>query len=331
MLSRQYGVRHLFAKWMTPWNVTIFPVEAFSLVSVLVFLVKSKPSDDPEVEPAFQQTHPVWLSFACGAKWFEFLMSLLCIRSLGLNVLPAVNAMFSRESLWFLVFVLAGVGADFGDYYMYPIPENYHRINSTHHDWRTMLAPEGWQEFVFGFMKIFRLNIMGDFNLWELEGLDEEILATGAWRNNTVKNNTEAAYLDEPHLFGPYTRWHYGIRIFFMISCILIHLMLLNVYIGLLTKTYEKKASQKRQLLAEFRMVFALRQLLCRLPIARLQSWYRSWLPVRLTSWMGIARSERKAGVWISYDPQLFRSEPYGQEGRGPVSDQEDTEGLRFY
>mmetsp|Transcript_117037 Transcript_117037/g.227567 ORF Transcript_117037/g.227567 Transcript_117037/m.227567 type:complete len:240 (+) Transcript_117037:57-776(+) len=239
--------------------------------------------------------------------------------------------MFSKESLWFLVFVIACVGANFGDYYMFPIPENYQYTNGTNTNWKAMFAREGWYEFVFGVMKIFRLDIMGDFNIWELEGLDEEVKTTGAWGSNRVSNNTEVAYLDEPHVKAPFTDWHYGIRFFFMTSCIIIHLMLLNVYIGLLTKTYERKAAQKRQLLAEFRMVFALRQLLCRIPVARLQSAFRSWLPSRLTSWLGIAPSGRKAGVWISYDPKLFRSESYGWVGKGPVSDPEDMERLHFY
>lgn len=40
---------------------------------------------------------------------------------------------------------------------------------------------------------------------------------------------------------------------------------------------------------------------------------------------------EEKAGVWISYDPEIFRNESYGLMGKGPVSDREDKEGLRFY
>jgi len=314
----QYGLPQFFEKWRTPWNVTVFPAEAFVLVSLFVLLWDSQPSDDPDVEPVFLKRHPVWLAYVCGAKWFEFLASCLCIRSLGIHVLPAVNAMFSKESVWFLVFVLFCVGADFGDYYMFPIPENY-KIGRGTHGWGTMFANEGWREFLFGVMKIFRLDIMGDFDLWELQGLDPEIKTTAEWDTSKLRNDTEVAYMDEPHIPMPYRRWHYGIRAFFIFSCILIHLMIMNVYIGLLTKIYEKRASKKRQLLAEFRMVFALKQLHCRLPVAELRK--------RL----GIAPREERSGVWISYDPELFRNESHGQSGRGQISDPEDEEGLHFY
>jgi len=316
MLLCQYGPRHFFDKWLTPWNVTMFPCEGFSLLSVLIILVNIAPSNDPDKEPEFLRKHPVWLSFVCGAKWFEFLMSCLCIRSLGLNVLPAVHAMFSKESLWFLVFVLACAWADFGVYYMFPIPENF---RTTHHgDWEGMFEDEGWNEFVFGIMKIFRLDIMGDFDLWELEGLDKEITATAAWSQTISESDTSVAYLDEPRVRKPYARWHYGTQVFFITSCIFIHVMVLNTYIGLLTKMYEKKASRKRQLLAEFRMVHALKQLLCRLPVA--------WLAARL----GTYRQHTKA-VWISYDPELFRTEAYGLVGKGPVIEPEDIAVLPFY
>jgi len=296
----------------------MMPAEAFALFSMVYLLLHSVPGDDPDVKPAFFLRHPIWLAYVCAAKWFEFLVSCLCIRSLGLNVLPAVNAMFSKESVWFLVFVLFCVGADFGDYYMFPIPENFDMSTGTH-GWGAMFHDEGWREFLFGFMKIFRLDIMGDFDLWELQGLDPELKVTENWTKSKLSNDTEVGILDEPHVPKPYIRWHYGIRVFFLFSCLFIHLMILNAYIGLLTKIYEKKASKKRQLLAEFRMVFAQKQLLRRIPLADLRR--------RL----GIPPREEKAAVWISYDPELFRNESYGQTGKGQINDPEDDEGLHFY
>mmetsp|Transcript_70114 Transcript_70114/g.194997 ORF Transcript_70114/g.194997 Transcript_70114/m.194997 type:complete len:604 (-) Transcript_70114:174-1985(-) len=189
--------------------------------------------------------HPVLFSNACLFKWFELIVSLLATRGFGGSVLPTFLAVCSKESLCYLGFLSICVLATFHAYYSYPIEEHLPGKQDTPFDL-----------LLFAFLKIFRLDILGDFDLWELEGVDDVVEGS----INTTSGLIDAG-IDE----GQRNRqFHRGIRELFFVCSVMITVMAMNVYIGLLGNIYTDLKAQEFENHARFRANKACRLMLWR-------------------------------------------------------------------
>jgi len=256
--------------------------------------------------------HPEWFSFVVLARWTHFGACILCFNRMGLNVLPAMYTMFSEQSVWFLIFIMFSVFASFQSYYMYPIKENLpqdiqDKMEGQPSSFKKHRVVE-WSHIVFTFMKMFRLNILGDFDIWELQGLDPVVKASKPWLvNDTVGE------VDDPTPSGVEWEWHLGIRALFVLCAVCIHLMVLNVYIGLLSSIYDDLYKQRRQLLCQYKTVFAWKLLLEMRFWQMISCRCRCCCCYRRSSGCSKLPHNSEQSLWISYNADLFREETKGR------------------
>jgi len=82
----------------------------------------------------------------------------MCIEFFGKSVLPAFSAITGAEMRKFMCFLAMVVAASFQAYWSLPIPENQPRAGVS-----TL-----WKAFT----AVFKLDILGDFDVWDLEGVN---------------------------------------------------------------------------------------------------------------------------------------------------------------
>lgn len=175
------------------------------------------------VKTSFLSKHPNLLSGLILFRWMHFIIALFQVESVGRNIVPVIHAVRQPESLFFMLFLLFALAASCHAYAVYPIDENV-------------------DETFNAILKIFRLEFLGDFDLDEMEGLDNVI--TG-----TVKNHTINAQLEE----SAYNqRFHQGIRTQFIFLSLCITLVAMNTYIGLLGELYSQAVTKKNQLYSHY-------------------------------------------------------------------------------
>merc|ERR1712187_957482 len=117
---------------------------------------------------------------------------------------------------------------------MFPIQENM--VSSAHaREIQNMLKAEGnetvidkfeghlnrgfdvWYPHIKSFLKVFRLSIMGDFDMFDLEGIDPVMIPKKPWPNSsTISSSTEddivVAEIDD----GETEHFHFAVCVFFM-------------------------------------------------------------------------------------------------------------------
>jgi len=254
-----YGISHGWRKAVAGKNMMTLAVEFLSAYMVAVMLwhidIGAPCLDEPGASNCWIRHSPLYLAVIVFLRWIRFLFSLFATTFFGEQLLPAYKAMFSAESLKFLFFIMMCVYAAFSAYYMFPIPENMPQATQAGTPGHTELFDlwgfeNGWEHIMRTFMKMYRLNIMGDFDLWELEGLDPVLSVTKDMNISGWKKGESVADIDDPPIQGEV---FYGIRLVFVCSSLLINVMLMNVYIGLLSTLYDGFQRQKKQLLAEYR------------------------------------------------------------------------------
>eukprot|EP00913_Durusdinium_trenchii_P002319 g2142.t1 len=197
-----------------------------------------------EVEKSVLSDHPSYLSFLILLRWIHFIVALFQYESVGRNIVPVIHAVRQPESLFYMIFLLLALMASCHAYAVYPIEEN---VGS-------------WNESFNAVLKIFRLEFLGDFDLNEMEGLDDEI-------HGTIKNNTISAEMDEQKYNSKY---HQGIRTQFVFLSLGITLVAMNTYIGLLGELYSQAVKRKNQLYSHY-LAATTYQHLCLTIFLRLQ------------------------------------------------------------
>ena len=170
--------------------------------------------------------HPSLLSFLILLRWIHFIVALFQLESVGRNIVPVIHAVRQPESLFFMIFLLLALVASCHAYAVYPIDENV----------------GDWNESFNAVLKIFRLEFLGDFDLNEMEGLDDKI-------HGTIENNTIDAEMNEEEFNSKY---HQGIRTQFVFLSLGITLVAMNTYIGLLGELYSQAVRRKNQLYSHY-------------------------------------------------------------------------------
>merc|ERR1719253_709612 len=70
--------------------------------------------------PCVFLTHITQLAFVVLLRWLYFLLYFLATSTIGEHILPAYNAMLSKESVFFVIYFFLMVGACFCAYFMFP-------------------------------------------------------------------------------------------------------------------------------------------------------------------------------------------------------------------
>lgn len=186
---------------------------------------------------------PVMFAMLIFAKWCIFMMTLLNFSKLSKTALPAWHAIRSSESMWFLIYLLMLTVGCMLAYYALPVPDIGGNIGQSWID--------GW---TLAFTRIFRLTLMGDFDMWALEGVDDRIKLPASLRNSTIdiENGSTIAEM------------HKALRVWVLILALVFPVVLLNVYVGIVGKVYEDAKNANVAIAGSFRIVSSFRLLLHR-------------------------------------------------------------------
>jgi len=228
--------------------------------------------------------HPVRITFLIGTKASKFCVDMLCIRALGEHLLPAFRAVASEASTRFILYVGFLTLCSFFAFYTLPVDTDKGLLHT--------------------FLLMFRLDIEGDFDLGDLEGVNQKL-------------DFKTGEIDDGQ---PTVLYHLGVRYMFVVLVIFINIILMNVYIGLLSSIYDDLVQKRRQLFAEFRAVYTWRYL-CSIHVwerfastSFAQTIYRE-LAARVNidgflRWCGVQHEQLDdEGIWIAYNANNFKDE----------------------
>ncbi|CAE7729660.1 unnamed protein product, partial [Symbiodinium pilosum] len=161
----------------------------------------------------------------------------------GRRMVPVVIAVCGPESVFFLLFLGFMICGAFHAYYVFPIEENVSANGF------------GLNHVLGTFLKIFRLTVLGDFDLSELEGLSDHVTARLDPKTNKITGTVDVNS-DE---WAP--KYHRTIRYEFVILTLVITVVVMNVYVGLLGELYHKAERRCRQLYNNYRASCAYRHM----------------------------------------------------------------------
>lgn len=225
-----------FLKHLNLWSVTLTATEVFSAYVGWRFMVYACVGGGVEVNDAWVlfQKHPAFLSVLVLIRWTQVGFGLLQLPGIGRNIVPVFYAITRPASINFLFILFIIVMGSFHAYFVFPIKENTGKFDNIFN----------------GFLKIFRLEVLGDFDLNELEGLSE----------------TLSANLSHGHLQGEVgeevrSHIHRSLRLEFLVLSLLVTVVAMNVYIGLLGELYSKAVERKNRLYNHYLAASACRYL----------------------------------------------------------------------
>jgi len=222
-------------KHLNLWTILLTATEVFSTYVGIRFVAYALEGSNEDGAWTLFKTHPGFLSVMVLIRWCQIGIGLLQVEKIGRNVVPVVFAITRPASINFLLFLLIIVLGSFHAYYVFPIRENSGSLNKIFNT----------------FLKIFRFEILGDFDLTELEGLGDEI-------NGTISKHHIAAEMETQ----PWSKiYHRVLRFEFMAMSLFVTVVVMNVYIGLLGELYSEAVKKKNQLYHHFLATSAYRHL----------------------------------------------------------------------
>eukprot|EP00933_Yihiella_yeosuensis_P041626 TRINITY_DN36016_c0_g1_i1.p1 TRINITY_DN36016_c0_g1~~TRINITY_DN36016_c0_g1_i1.p1 ORF type:complete len:616 (-),score=83.22 TRINITY_DN36016_c0_g1_i1:161-2008(-) len=219
-----------FANSCTLWNLGLFSFEIFNGVVIIPLLYSEYLCQEENCGTSSFTDHPVVYSIVVGSRWIYLVMSLLCVEVMGFgrNVFPAWHAMTRPASLSFILFLMLAVFGALQAYLSFPIPENNPYKGS----------------FWLAFMKVFRFALLGDFDVWELEGVDPVI------KGDIAKSGTMTAALDDGEASLTY---HDGVMLFVMFLGITVTILSMNVAIGVVGSLYDEAKAVSLQIQSHYK------------------------------------------------------------------------------
>ncbi|CAJ1351931.1 unnamed protein product [Effrenium voratum] len=283
--NRLDGFLAAVSKHLTLWNMILCSTDIFSAYIIARFLyqlllnmqkhssfgaecVMDENGEYPDACYIFR--HPNFFSMLVLFRWTHAGLAVLQMQRIGVRIVPVVHAVSRPASLFFMVFLCMVVLGSFHAYFVFPLPDN---------------DADSLDGLLETFLKIFRLEILSDFDLNELEGLDPQIIA-----KMTGKGGITGSIEDEEgsHFY------HRGIRGEFVILSVLVTVVAMNVYIGLLSELYEAAEQQSNQLFMHFTAEVRYRHL------SRLALWER-------VTCQREERRDSKGLLWLSYNSKRVK------------------------
>jgi len=169
---RFFDLRAALVKHATTWNGLVVCSEIYSVYVTMRFVRfwwHLDVSTDPQQYWDFFENDPSALSSLVLIRWTILSTNFLQIEQVGSNMVPVVLAVCQPASIFFLLFLGFMITAAFHAYYVFPIQENVGGSG--------VLDADYLNHVLTTFLKVFRLAVLGDFDLNELEGINEHIEA----------------------------------------------------------------------------------------------------------------------------------------------------------
>lgn len=291
------GIIAAVSKHATTWNVLTVAAELFSIWVSVKFIWKGhwdldNIQDSIEHSFKFFKEYPATMSSLVLIRWTILSTSFLQVEQVGRNMVPVVIAVCQPASLFFLFFLGFMIFAAFHAYYVFPIEEN---VGDKAH----------WLDnHVFNtFLKVFRLTVLGDFDLAELEGSDDTVTAQLTKLNRTSSEISGSVDVDSSDWTDQY---HRAVRYQFLILSMVITVVVMNVYIGLLGELYQQAEKRSRQLYNHYRATCAYRHMCERLALC--------FLPNKLWICCGESSGKTDSGLyWFIYNKKLLTDDEDGE------------------
>eukprot|EP00927_Polykrikos_kofoidii_P029673 TRINITY_DN25628_c1_g1_i1.p1 TRINITY_DN25628_c1_g1~~TRINITY_DN25628_c1_g1_i1.p1 ORF type:complete len:709 (-),score=89.67 TRINITY_DN25628_c1_g1_i1:179-2305(-) len=212
--------------YFTVWNAITVIMEIFNSLVIFVAYVILMMNGTCVYDLLIG--HPVLFALSIFSRWIYCLMNFLGTKVCGNTLLPAFYAVVSYDSMMFLFFVLWTLFGMTNAYWVLPIADN--------------------AEFTDTLLKIFRLGALGDFDMNDLEGVNQVIKAEQDVSGHHVMMLEDPEGGSQGAAF-----FHYGVRYLFIVFSFVSTIMLMNVYIGLLSGEYDKAKENSKTGLALFR------------------------------------------------------------------------------
>jgi len=186
--------------------------------------------------------HPMMCFSIVLLTWGKWLISLMAWEPVGITVLPAYRAMVSAESIRFLIYILISVVMATHAYYGLPLQgfETTANLNM------------GW----ISFLRMYRLGILGDFDFWELEGVDPTLSAA----INSTSGIIQGQIDEEPSDYS--LTLHRDLRLLAIVLNFVLCVVIMNMYIGVLSHKYDSFKSNVGSLYGQAQCRRATRHLL---------------------------------------------------------------------
>jgi hypothetical protein len=195
------------------------------------------------------RVHNIEFLYLVAARWFLFLMRLLCFHSLGRAALPAIYAVKAKKTVWYVAFLIVFWLLAAASFYVQPIELDQATIEEcTRRPF--MLSEQVCQ--VFSFLdKVFSVAFMGQYDVDDVEGMGE--IVTGLL-NQTSFNGTLAN--------TPISKYHIAVSVWLTLTSFLINILALNVFISLVSTEYDRTCAISIASLMQYRSHFMFRDLL---------------------------------------------------------------------
>lgn len=171
-------------------------------------------------EDSYFATHPNFLALLVLCRWTMFISSLQLIDMIGRNVVPLAHSVTRPASVVFMLFLTMSLFATFHAYFVFPL---YRKT-----DLDSVLE---------GFIDMFRLEMLSDFDLAELQHMHQNI--SGKVSGSQFEGGIEDSGNQQ---------FHQGIRIGFVIISLSLSVVAMNTYIGLLGELYSEAVKKKNQI-----------------------------------------------------------------------------------
>jgi len=237
--------------------------------------------------------HSAMFAVAVGLKWIHMVFEMMCIPGFGQTVLPAFYAVISKDALWFLFFLLTVLMGSFHSYWSLPIPDNMPTHSNSH--------------LTRVFLKVFKLDILGDANMFDLEGVKEKVSIT---LNNS---GTFSGGIDD----GPESQlYHDAICILIVFLVTIVAILVMNVTIGIVGDAYEYNKTNANQLWCHYRAAYTIKLLL------RWNFWKNSVF-CRCTGTNTAVEANNEQGIFIGCHEVYFLDANDTQEVLQDLIDQE--------
>eukprot|EP00439_Symbiodinium_sp_Y106_P023505 s1322_g2.t2 len=276
---RFFDLRAALVKHATTWNGLVVCSEIYSVYVTMRFVRfwwHLDVSTDPQQYWDFFENDPSALSSLVLIRWTILSTNFLQIEQVGSNMVPVVLAVCQPASIFFLLFLGFMITAAFHAYYVFPIQENVGGSG--------VLDADYLNHVLTTFLKVFRLAVLGDFDLNELEGINEHIEAKIV-HTDEIKGKVEVP--EEEYS----SKYHRTIRYEFVVLSLVITVVVMNVYIGLLGELYEKAERRCRQHYNNYRASCAYRHICEHYAFAQVFCCCRKTKPA----------SEKEGLYWLSY------------------------------
>jgi len=242
-----YGRRDGFNSYFSSWNVFVSFCELVSAVLMFDLMFRNFGKDVIcDYKEAAKSTclileHSVQFVIAMGLKWVSVMFEIMCAPGFGQTVLPAFYAVICEDSRYFLAFLSVIVMGTFHSYWSLPIPEN--------------MPKDGRSHLTHSFMKLFKLDFLGDVNMFDFEGIDEAVEITKKAGNSFTGSVDDG---NENPLY------HDAILILIVFLVIIVSILVMNVAIGVVGEAYAYNKSNANQLWCHYRSGYVVRLLLRR-------------------------------------------------------------------